>query len=157
MICDNALNAIQALAKAADEKNASPQEVNKLAADAMKAMSDWGADCGNRAREENRQTTKLYFEAHITTDPIQEDKIEETRAWLKDMGFKIAPLIMLKTGEKHSADSFISCRDTDFENISLRVLAVVLFLQKAGIHVRRYKIENTLVDSRKEDKFQLLK
>lgn len=93
-------------------------------------------------------TTELYFEAHITLDPVlDEARMKLLKEIAASYDFRIADLIMVK-GEPNQKDAFCSARDNDLENMKLRIMHCVRMLKKAGFVVRRYKLENTLIDSR---------
>lgn len=94
--------------------------------------------------------TKLYFEAHITLDPVLEP---ERLQFLKDIAakwdFRIADLIMVK-GEPNLKDAFCSARSRSWYGIKSMTKHMAKELKQNGFKVRRYKIENTLIDSRQE-------
>jgi hypothetical protein len=111
--------------------------------------------------DEGNQTTELYFEVHITLDPVFDQQRNLAAAIGLRWGFRLAELIMRKeTGapeQPHQDDTFMTARGTDWNETRRRTIATVLDLQRAGFKVRRYKVENTLVDSNYEDRYQLLK
>jgi hypothetical protein len=92
-------------------------------------------------------TTELYFEAHITIDPVPEDKLDDLRQFVKKYGFRVADLYKVN-GERSVVDSFMTARDTEFKELDIRTAACVAALTMLGYTVRRYKIENTLLDVR---------
>ena len=95
-------------------------------------------------------TTELYFESHITTDPVFGDALTTFRQVAQKTSFRVADLVLMKPGldEKHVGDIFMSTRSTDYTDIHDRTLKCVALLQQCGFNVRRYKIENTLIDKR---------
>lgn len=92
-------------------------------------------------------TTELYFETHITIDPVEEDREYLLKGLASSFGFRVAELYM-KKGGRSRLDSFMTTRGTDYEDVQQRTIACVETLQKEGYTVRRYKIENTLLDVR---------
>lgn len=91
--------------------------------------------------------TNLYFETHITIDPVDENQ-ELLLKWLvAPYGFRVAELYM-KKGGRSRLDSFMTTRGTNYEDVSSRTLQCVEELINEGYNVRRYKIENTLLDIR---------
>lgn len=90
-------------------------------------------------------TTELYFETHITIDPVSEDQEVELKVQVSSFGFRVAELYM-KKDERSTLDSFMTTRGISYEDIHLRTMACIEFLIDKGYNVRRYKIENTLVD-----------
>ena len=106
-------------------------------------------------------TTDLYFEAHITTDPIPSDTDDAlARAWVilhagQVRGFRVADLLMRKGDAwvPHTADAFFSTRSNSYPDVIERTREFVAWLARAGVKVRRFKIENTLVDVRHDGSF----
>lgn len=91
-------------------------------------------------------TTELYFEAHVTIDPVDEEG--DLRTLAKNRGFRVAELLMKKTLDKSRLDDFMTGRGKDYEDLLARTQDLVVDLQEAGFNVRRYKLENTLLDVR---------
>lgn len=101
----------------------------------------------------------LYFEAHVTTDPLTStEDIEHFQTICNAYGFRPAKLLMQKgaTLVPSDLDAFCTTRSSNFGDISDRVYNIVKDLKGAGIRVRRYKIEDTVMDSRNEDVMGLL-
>ena len=92
-------------------------------------------------------TTDLYFEAHVTIDPVlEEDRLSALKRYAEQNDFRVAELLMRKGGQ-HEDDSFLTARDTNYGDLQLKVIQLVRRLRLEGFVVRRYKIENTLIDS----------
>lgn len=98
-------------------------------------------------------TTDLYFEAHVTIDPVFGKDLENLKLIASNETFRVAKLVLRKTSnseEMHVDDSFMTARSDDYQNILNRTLAVVEALDAdSRYNVRRYKIENTLLDRRR--------
>lgn len=105
--------------------------------------------------------SKLYYEVHVTIDPVFDARREVADAIAKSHGFKLAKLIMRKKeaeGETPAQDdTFMTGHGQDYEDMVDRTTRLVKFLQHNDFVVRRYKIEDTLADSRLEDVWNLLK
>mgnify|MGYP000013416462 CR=1 FL=1 len=97
-------------------------------------------------------TTELYFEAHITIEPVFDQQLALAETIAKRHGFRIADLLMLKrvadTPERSQYDTFMTGRSTDYADLFCRTEDCVFSLQSCGFQVWRYKIENTLLDVR---------
>jgi hypothetical protein len=97
-------------------------------------------------------TTELYFEAHVTIEPVFEERLEQFKAICKRHGFRAAELLMKKrkedTVERSKYDTFCTGRGKHYDDLLQRTLAVVSDAAEAGLSVWRYKIENTLIDVR---------
>lgn len=93
-------------------------------------------------------TTELYFEAHVTIDPVDEERDGELREIALKHRFRVAELLMKKSLKKSELDDFMTGRSDSYDNIHDRTMSLVYHLTEAGYNVRRYKIENTLLDVR---------
>ena len=105
--------------------------------------------------------SKLYYEAHITIEPVKtDDLLDDLRIIAGDLGFKVANLLMMKrpeaTLERSPYDTFLTGHGKSYSDIEDRLKRCVRILQKNGFKVYRYKIEDTLIDSRTDDKLNLL-
>lgn len=100
-------------------------------------------------------TSLLYYEAHVTIDPVPEDQRETLQKMVTPDKFKLAKLLMDK-GVPSQLDTFMTGHGKDLEDITSRVKNVCETLIKSGYKVRRYKIEDTILDSRFKDVLQVL-
>lgn len=97
----------------------------------------------------SQHTTELYFEAHVTIDPVLDvQQIGALTALVRPYGFRVAELLMKKGLHKSRLDDFMTTRGPDYDDIVTRTEECVAELTSAGYAVRRYKIENTLLDVR---------
>lgn len=105
--------------------------------------------------------SKLYYEAHITIDPVFDERREQARKTAEAYGFRLAKLIMRKKeadAEQPSRDdTFMTGHGVEFADIERRTIGCVKAVQRHGFTVRRYKIEDTVLDSRSNDELGLLK
>lgn len=99
-------------------------------------------------------TTELYFECHVTVEPVYGERLERLKAIAAEPGikFRVADLLMRKrmedTPERSSFDTFCTGRDVIYINLEERMCNLVEALFDDGFAVWRYKIENTLLDVR---------
>jgi hypothetical protein len=88
-------------------------------------------------------TSNYYFESHITIDPVEDPA--KLKALVGSYGFRLAKLFMQK-GQPSDLDSFMTAKDKNYHNLLKDTEDVVSLLIKKGYNVRRYKIENILLD-----------
>jgi len=133
--------------------------------------------------------TQLYFEAHVTIEPVFDDPCEvcqgcgvvppgrectvcngegkltssdlgAVKQIAKSHGFKVADLLMQKrkadTQERSKDDTFCTARSKSYEDIHGRTVGLIVDLKSAGFKVWRYKIEDTVLDSKYSDVLGLL-
>lgn len=104
---------------------------------------------------ERRRSSRHYYEAHVTVEPVFEDRLELFKVICHDYKFRVANLLMQKraqdTEERSKNDSFCTGRGISYTDTKKRMLALVARLEKEGFKVWRYKIESTLMDSRYDD------
>ncbi len=102
----------------------------------------------------------LYYEAHITIEPVFDKRRELAAQMAVNGGFRLADLLMKKresdTEERSSKDTFMTGHSKSYTNIATRTLMMVKQLKAAGFKVWRYKIEDTLMDSRSHDVWGLI-
>lgn len=109
----------------------------------------------------NNNLPTLYYECHITIDPILEeserDKLQEL---IKPYGFKLAKLLMQKRKEdlpeQSKYDTFMTAHEKVEIDMIYKMYNCLKLLKRNGYVVRRYKIENIIIDSRINDRFELL-
>lgn len=102
----------------------------------------------------------LYLEAHITIEPVFDTERERAAEIGKAYGFKLAHLLMQRerkeTAERSSRDTFMTGHSKFCDDIQIRTKECVLALKASGFKVWRYKIENTVLDSRNADVWNLV-
>lgn len=105
-------------------------------------------------------TAKLYYEAHVTIEPVFDEAREGADITAREFGFKLAHLLMQKrehdapTRSKH--DTFMTAHSGNLEELIERTKSLVSALKARGYKVWRYKLEDTLLDSRSRDELGLL-
>lgn len=97
--------------------------------------------------------TPLYYEAHITIEPLEPGPaLENFTALCKTYRFKPAKLLLVKdriaTAERSTLDSFATGHSHDYQDLLDRTMAVTRDLRAAGFSVWRYKIEACLLDQK---------
>lgn len=102
----------------------------------------------------------LYFEAHVTIEPVEGERHEAFGVICGLHGFRVAELLMKnrKSGtlERSPYDSFCTGRSPKYADLEGRMLRLLKDLREAGYQIWRYKIEDTLLDSRSDDTLFLL-
>ncbi len=102
----------------------------------------------------------LYYEAHITIDPVFGLDLKDAKDFCEIYGFKVADLLMKKraedTPERSQYDTFATGHSQNYLDLGIRMQGCIKHLQGQGYKVRRYKIEDTLMDSRSKDVLGLL-
>ena len=101
-------------------------------------------------------TSRYYYECHVTLDPPKDDGYVYVLEILARLHFfKIADLLLVNK-TKHTADAFCTARDRSLDKMTVRMLLFIRDLRLSGFVVRRYKIEDIVVDSRINDIHGLL-
>lgn len=97
-------------------------------------------------------TTELYFECHVTVEPVFDERLDLLKEIVKPYRFHVADLLMRKrmadAPERSQFDTFCTGRSTDYEDLREAMISLVNTLEKCGFEVWRFKIENTLLDVR---------
>jgi hypothetical protein len=95
-------------------------------------------------------TTDLYFECHVTVEPVFDDRLDDLKRLAKPSRFKVADLLMRKrladAPERSQFDTFLTGRGTDYADLQSRMESVINDCRANGYEVWRWKIENTLLD-----------
>lgn len=94
--------------------------------------------------------SRLYYEAHLTIDPVFGESRERAETIAALNGFKLAKLLMQK-GEESKVDTFMTAHARHWKDIHRRTKSCVEMLKHAGFTVRRAKIEDTLFDTKRGD------
>lgn len=111
--------------------------------------------CSCWCHGKNKQTSKHYYEAHVTVEPVEGERLSFMKLIAEDYSFRVAELL-LRNGTKHRDDTFCTSRHVDWDHIRIRTEGLVRDLRENGFKVFRYKIEDTLVDSNIRDELNLL-
>lgn len=100
--------------------------------------------------------SELYFECHITIAPVTGEHLELAKKLSKTQKFKVAELLMKKRGTSDEFvpsdyDTFTTGHSKFYDDIEGRMLGLINDLNKNGFTVLRYKIEDTICDSKRND------
>jgi hypothetical protein len=88
---------------------------------------------------------------------MDEDKRDWVESYVKPFGFKLAKLYMLKEGLHESKkDTFMTAHSLDEDEIFDNMRMAMEALQRIGVKVLRYKIEDVIIDSRKSDILKMI-
>lgn len=97
----------------------------------------------------------IYYEAHVTIEPIFDDRLTLAADIAKNHKFKIANLLMQKRQmdlpERSMYDTFMTAHGQSEEVIKDQILSLIEDLKKNDFKVWRYKIEDVIVDSKFND------
>ena len=92
----------------------------------------------------------LYYESHITIEPVFGEELELVKKIGKENLFRTADLMIKKrkedTPQRSQFDTFLTGRSSDYEDLHKRMLECVGALQFLEFKVWRYKIEAALID-----------
>ncbi len=104
--------------------------------------------------------TELYFEAHITIEPVFDSHLQTVETIAVAHGFRVADLLMQKrqadTAVRSRNDTFMTGHGKDFNQLKERMAQLIKDLKAGGYKVWRYKIEDTIMDSRANDVLAIL-
>lgn len=102
----------------------------------------------------------LYYECHVTIEPIFDNDLSIASNIAYNNKFKIANLLMQKrkedTPQRSRYDTFMTGHDKDYRALEAKMISLIKELQTNGFKVWRYKIESILLDSKKNDFLSLL-
>lgn len=95
----------------------------------------------------------LYYECHITVEPVFGERLEHFKEICARYKFHVAKLLMKKGLKElpNPNDAFCTGRSKDYEDIMTRMVALMTDLLREGFAVWRYKIEDTILDSHSND------
>lgn len=102
----------------------------------------------------------LYYECHITIEPVFEDRLIQLQEVASTHSFKVANLILRKShsdpGIPAQDDTFCSAKSDNLETLRAQMLLMLENLMAFGYKILRYKIESIVIDSKKEDCYGFL-
>lgn len=102
----------------------------------------------------------LYYECHITVEPVFDDRLDLMKEICKGWGFRVADLLMQKrkadTPERSMNDTFCTGRHCDYDVLHDRMCLLIANLASEGFKIWRYKIEDAIIDSKYVDELGIL-
>lgn len=94
----------------------------------------------------------IYFECHITIEPVFDKDLEKFKALCLQHGFKVAELLMQKrkedSPERSQKDSFCTGRAKDYDSLFEKMNHLSQALKNNNFKVWRMKIEAILFDQK---------
>jgi hypothetical protein len=102
----------------------------------------------------------LYYECHLNIEPVFGDRLEQLKKLCESKNFHVAKLLMQKDAngdiEISRKDSFCTGHSQTYEDILDRMVELIQLLTEYSFEIWRYKIEDCVLDSRKNDTLELL-
>lgn len=96
-------------------------------------------------------STPLYFESHVTIEPVFDERLDQLRQVCERHRFRVADLLMKKrkadSATRSAFDTFCTGRGQDADELRQRMEDLVHELQTEGFQVWRFKLEAALVDT----------
>lgn len=103
----------------------------------------------------------MYYESHITVEPVFEERLERFKELCAPYAFKPAKLLMKKrnidTPVRSEYDTFCTGKNKNHDKLRDSMLLLVQSLTNDGFKVWRYKIEAILLDVKLKDDDALLR
>jgi hypothetical protein len=104
----------------------------------------------------DKEQESLYYEIHVTLAP-DFDRLEEVKFLGKKHSFHMGKLLLMKKEDQLShKDMFLTGRSHGYYEACKMTQELITDLQFAGFKILRYKIEDTVLDSKIHDKFGVL-
>jgi len=97
----------------------------------------------------------MKYECHITIDPVSGSELDSFESMCAFYRFKVAKLLK-DNGLPSDKDQFATGHDVDYTSLEGRMVLLCRELKMEGYVIRRYKIEEILLDSRMGDTWQLI-
>lgn len=98
--------------------------------------------------------TNLYYEGHITLEPFEVGNYGYLEASMEAacamFDMRLSTFAMFKD-DQAQPDAFVSLRSDTYVDMCDRIGAAVTYLKDKGHTIKRYKIEDILMDSRRQD------
>jgi hypothetical protein len=106
----------------------------------------------------------MYYESHVTIEPVFDEQLDNATTIAIRHNFKIANLLMQKreadAPERSKHDTFMTGHSPTtvggLDDINIRTMELIADLKSNGFKVWRYKIEHAIIDSRNVDIWELI-
>ena len=90
----------------------------------------------------------IYYECHITIEPVEDARLELFEQLSKKYKFKVATLLMRKSLKKSDLDSFTTAKSKKFDLLFNSMNNLLDELKKENFNIYRNKIEAVLIDTK---------
>lgn len=90
----------------------------------------------------------LYYECHITIEPVEGERLELFEALSRKYKFKVANLLLQKSLERSKLDSFTTAKSKNFDTIYAAMMGLLSDLKENNFTLYRHKIEKVVIDSK---------
>lgn len=98
----------------------------------------------------------MKYECHITIDPVNKpSRLHQLEMYCERYKFKVAELLK-SNGLPSNKDQFMTGHDNSYNGLLWRMGSLCQTLKDNGYIIRRYKIEEIMLDSRLGDSEGLL-
>lgn len=98
--------------------------------------------------------SKLYYEVHVTIEPVEQDKYVLFEKLAAAQGFWCSEWALKK---ENGYNFFATTRSKSYDGAYSRMYHLITSLAVRGFKVLRYKIEDTVLDSKIEDILGIVK
>lgn len=103
-----------------------------------------------------KEVSDLYFECHVTIEPVFGERLKLAQDLSRNHKFKVAELLMKKRDshdefEPSDYDTFTTGHSKYYSDIRDRMIALIENLKNNEFKILRYKIEDTVCDSKRSD------
>lgn len=92
--------------------------------------------------------TALYYECHITIEPVEGERLELFEVLSRKYKFKVVNLLMRKSLERSQLDSFTTAKSKKFEVLHEAMMGLLSDLEQNKFEIYRHKIEKVVIDSK---------
>ena len=94
----------------------------------------------------------IYYESHITIEPVFGKNLEQLKEIVEKHNFKVANLLIQKdreiTPERSDKDTFCTAKSKNITELESNMNDLLLELTLNSFHVWRFKIEAIIVDEK---------
>lgn len=96
------------------------------------------------------QPQSIYYESHVTVEPVFGERLEDFKQIASFHGFKVAKLLMEKDGDLivSQRDSFCTGHSKHYLDIHNRMTSLCNELESKNFILKRYKVEAVVFDKR---------